>query len=472
MRREQLEQLWGAPVGAGAASLPSSVGLPCTDTRSLEPGALFVPLVGEHHDGHRFLAQAAAAGAVAALVQRDHLPQLGDPAGWPLPAWLVPDTLQAYQDLAGLHRRQLGAAVVAVTGSAGKTTTRELIRALLALRGPVLASSGNENNDIGVPLTLLRAEPGHRAVVVEMGMRGLGEIARLSRCASPDLAVITNIGTAHIGRLGSREAIAQAKCEVVQALNPQGLVVIPAGDPLLEQALAAVWRGAIRRVALSSDPELAGAPAADLLAEVIEGSDGPALRLLRGGDGGRALPLPLAGRHNARNLLLALAVAASLDPLPIPADELATLALDLPAGRSRTEAIAGIEVLDETYNASPEAVLAALDLLAARPGRRFAVLGTMLELGEESLNLHRRVAERAASLGLDGLVIVDGGAEGEVMAAAASALARVARVASVAEALDPLQAWLQPGDQLLLKASRGVALERLLPLLHQALNGG
>lgn len=471
MRREQLEQLWGAPVGAGAASLPSSVGLPCTDTRSLAPGALFVPLVGDHHDGHRFLAEAAAAGAVATLVQHDHLPLLGDPAGWPLPAWLVPDTLQAYQDLAGLHRRQLSAAVVAVTGSAGKTTTRELIRALLALRGPVLASSGNENNDIGVPLTLLRAEPRHRAVVVEMGMRGLGEIARLSRCASPDLAVITNIGTAHIGRLGSREAIAQAKCEVVQALKPRGLVVIPAGDPLLEQALATVWSGAIRRVALSSDPELAGAPAPDLLAEVIEAADGPALRLLRGGAGSE-LPLPLAGRHNARNLLLALAVAASLDPLPIPAAELATLALDLPAGRSRTEAIAGIDVLDETYNASPEAVLAALDLLAARPGRRFAVLGTMLELGEQSLSLHRRVAERAAVLGLDGLVIVDGGAEGAAMAAEASGLARIARVATAAEALAPLQAWLQPGDQLLLKASRGVALERLLPLLRQAFTAG
>ena len=471
MRREQLEQLWGVPVGAGAETLPGSLGLPCTDSRALAPGSLFVPLVGDRHDGHRFLAEAAAAGAVAALVQRDHLPALGDPAGWALPAWLVPDTLQAYQDLAGLHRHQLTAAVVAVTGSAGKTTTRELIRSLLALRGPVLASSGNENNDIGVPLTLLRAESFHRAVVVEMGMRGLGEIARLSRCASPDLAVITNIGTAHIGRLGSREAIAQAKCEVVQALKPEGLVVIPAGDPLLEQTLASVWGGAIRRVALTSDPELAAAPAADLLGEVIDRPEAPALRLVRGGDG-TELRLPLAGRHNARNLLLALAVADRLDPRPITTAEMATLTLDLPGGRSRLEVIGGIEVLDETYNASPEAVLAALDLLSARPGRRFAVLGTMLELGQQSLNLHQRVAERAASLGLDGLVIVDGGAEGARMEAAALGLPRVTRVATAVEALQPLQAWLQPGDQLLLKASRGVAMERLLPLLRQAFKAG
>lgn len=470
MRREQLEQLWGVPIGPGAASLPEAIGLPGTDSRVLQPGALFVPLVGDHHDGHRFLEQAAAAGAVAALVQRDHLSGLGDPSGWPLPAWPVPDTLQAYQDLAGLHRRQLSARVVAVTGSAGKTTTRELIRALLALRGPVLASSGNENNDIGVPLTLLRAGPMHRAVVVEMGMRGLGEISRLSHCAAPDLAVITNIGTAHIGRLGSREAIARAKCEVVHALNPGGVVVIPAGDPLLEQALAQVWGGAVRRVALSSDPdpEAAGCPPADLLGEMSDAVGEASVTLRRGADGA-CHRLPLPGRHNARNLLLALTVAGCLDPRPLTAAETAGLALDLPSGRSRTERIAAIDVLDETYNASPEAVLAALDLLATRAGRRFAVLGTMLELGDQSLPLHRRVAERAAALGLDGLVIVDGAAEGAVMAEAAVGLPRVVRVSSVSEALEPLLAWLQPGDQLLLKASRGVALEQLLPLLRQAL---
>lgn len=469
MRRQQLDQLWGQPVGPGVAALPEQLGLPSTDTRALQPGQLFVPLVGERHDGHRFLAQAAAAGAVAALVQRDHAAGLGDPGIWPLPAWLVEDTLQAYQDLASLHRRQLAVPVVAVTGSAGKTTTRELIRALLALRGPVLASTGNENNDIGVPLTLLRAQADHRAVVVEMGMRGLGEIARLSHCAQPDLAVITNIGTAHIGRLGSREAIATAKCEVVQALRPDGVVVIPAGDSLLEQALALAWKGSVRRVALASDPDpvALGCPPADLLGLELEPQGEAWLEWQRGGDGGRHR-LPLPGRHNARNFLLALAVAGCLDQAPITAAETGGLQLDLPGGRSRIESIGGIAVLDETYNASPEAVLAALDLLASRPGRRFAVLGTMLELGDQSLTLHRRVAARAAALELDGLVIVDGAEEGRAMEAAAAGLSRLLRVATPAEALDPLLAWLRPGDHLLLKASRGVALEQLLPLLRQA----
>jgi UDP-N-acetylmuramoyl-tripeptide--D-alanyl-D-alanine ligase len=366
----------------------------------------------------------------------------------------VPDTLQAYQDLAGLWRQQLEAPVVAVTGSAGKTTTRELIRAALAPLGPVWASSGNENNDIGVPLTLLGASPGQVAVVVEMGMRGLGEIERLSRCARPDVAVITNIGTAHIGRLGSRGAIATAKCEITTGLSADGVVVIPAGDPLLDQALARVWQGRVVRVALDGDGFEAQADRVgrlDALGETLEYA-------------GVTLPVPLEGAHHARNLLLALAVAEELglDPARWQPLEVA-----LPGGRSRRLEIGGVRVLDETYNASPEAVLASLDLLGRQPGRRIAVLGTMLELGDQSLPLHRQVAERARQLNLDGLVIVDGGAEGEAMLAAASGLPRLECVTSAEAAAAPLAEWLEPGDVLLLKGSRGVALERLIPLLER-----
>jgi len=299
--------------------------------------------------------------------------------------------------------------------------------------------------------------------VVEMGMRGLGEIERLSLCAEPDVAVITNIGTAHIGRLGSREAIAQAKTEITAALAPQGLVVIPAGDPLLEAALACGWQGRVRRVALADEVTGfdAALPAADLVGTL---EDGHQLRL----DQGPLLPLPLEGRHNARNFLLALAVAQELG-VPLAEPGATPWAVDVPGGRSRRLQVAGIEVLDETYNASPEAMLAALELLAHQPlapgGRRYAVLGTMLELGEHSLALHRQVAERAKQLQIDGLVIVADGPEGEVMQAAAEGLPRLARVAEPAAAAAPLGVWLCPGDVVLLKASRGVALERLLPLL-------
>ena len=442
---------WGEPRGVRVSVDPATVlGPICTDSRQLAAGQLFVPLVGERFDGHSFLSHAAAVGAQAALVQRDRAAQV--PEG--LLHWLVDDTTAAYQQLALLHRRELSAAVVAVTGSAGKTTTRELIRAALAPLGPVQASSGNENNDIGVPLTLLKAGTEHRAVVVEMGMRGLGEIERLSLAAEPDVAVITNIGTAHIGRLGSREAIAIAKCEITSHLKPDGLLVIPAGDPLLEAAVAEVWSGRVCRVALSDD---LGAADADRIGVLDQGQE----RLLLEG---HSLHLPLPGRHNARNLLLAVAVALELG-VPLPA--LTALEVEVPGGRNRRLERGGITLLDETYNASPEAVLAALDLLAAQPGRRFAVLGTMLELGEQSVALHRRVAERAAALGLDGLVVVSSGDEAAAMAAAAAPLSRLAVVETPEQAVDPLAAWLQRGDVLLLKASRGVALERLIPLLPE-----
>ena len=444
LRIQQLIDLWGEPEGA-VVDTDQPVGRVCTDSRRLGAGDFFVPLVGERFDGHHFLEQLPALGGQGAVVSLDWTAPL--PSG--LLHWRVDDTLAAYQQLALLHRRQLGLPLVAVTGSAGKTTTRELIRAVLAPLGAIQASDGNNNNDIGVPLTVLGAGFDHAALVIEMGMRGPGEIARLSRCAEPDVAVITNIGTAHIGRLGSREAIATAKCEITAALHPQGVVVIPAGDPLLEQALAAVWQGRVLRVRLEDDPDIT----ADLIGAVRND------RLLLDQ---ASIPLPLDGRHNARNLLLALAVGSHLGVDPASA---AQLQVNIPGGRNRRLQQGGLTLLDETYNASPEAVLAALELLADQPGRRFAVLGTMLELGDRSVALHQQVAARAAALKLDGLVLVDGGEEGQAMAEVAAGLDCLSRVGPPEQAAVPLGQWLQAGDVVLLKASRGVALERLIPLL-------
>ncbi len=440
----QLLDAWGTPQG-GSFEPDALVGRVCTDSRQLQAGDFFVPLVGERFDGHHFLAQLPEHKVKAAVVSRSWTEPL--PSG--LLHWRVDDTLLAYQQLALLHRRALGKPLVAVTGSAGKTTTRELIRAALAPLGAIQASEGNNNNDVGVPLTVLGATAVDAALVIEMGMRGPGEIERLSRCTEPDLAVITNIGTAHIGRLGSREAIAAAKCEITAGLHPKGTVVIPAGDPLLESALAAVWSGRVLRVRLADDPEVES----DLVGDV----NGD--QLLIGAD---RLPLQLEGRHNARNLLLAVAVA---DQLGVSRKALQAMQVTVPGGRNRRLQQGGLTLLDETYNASPEAVLAALDLLAAQPGRRFAVLGTMLELGERSLELHQEVAARAVQLGLDGLVLVDGGAEGKAMAEVAAPLPHLQLVSHPEEAAAPLAAWLNSGDVLLLKASRGVALERLIPLL-------
>ena len=440
----QLLDAWGTPQG-GSFEPDALVGRVCTDSRQLQAGDFFVPLVGERFDGHHFLAQLPEHKVQAAVVSRSWTEPL--PSG--LLHWRVDDTLLAYQQLALLHRRALAKPLVAVTGSAGKTTTRELIRAALAPLGAIQASEGNNNNDVGVPLTVLGASAADAALVIEMGMRGPGEIERLSRCTEPDLAVITNIGTAHIGRLGSREAIAAAKCEITAGLHPKGTVVIPAGDPLLDSALAAVWSGRVLRVRLADDPEVES----DLVGDV----NGD--HLLIGAD---RLPLQLEGRHNARNLLLAVAVA---DQLGVSRKALQAMQVTVPGGRNRRLQQGGLTLLDETYNASPEAVLAALELLAAQPGRRFAVLGTMLELGDRSLELHQEVAARAVQLGLDGLVLVDGGAEGKAMAEVAAPLPHLQLVSHPEDAAAPLAAWLNSGDVLLLKASRGVALERLIPLL-------
>ncbi|WP_115132484.1 UDP-N-acetylmuramoyl-tripeptide--D-alanyl-D-alanine ligase [Synechococcus sp. N26] len=440
----QLLDAWGTPQGCSFEP-DALVRRVCTDSRQLQAGDFFVPLVGDRFDGHHFLAQLPEHKVQAAVVSRSWTEPL--PSG--LLHWRVDDTLLAYQQLALLHRRALAKPLVAVTGSAGKTTTRELIRAVLAPLGAIQASEGNNNNDVGVPLTVLGSTAADAALVIEMGMRGPGEIERLSRCTEPDLAVITNIGTAHIGRLGSREAIAAAKCEITAGLHPKGTVVIPAGDPLLESAVAAVWSGRVLRVRLADDPEVES----DLVGDV----NGD--QLLIGAD---RLPLQLEGRHNARNLLLAVAVA---DQLGVSRQALQAMQVTVPGGRNRRLQQGGLTLLDETYNASPEAVLAALDLLAAQPGRRFAVLGTMLELGERSLELHQEVAARAVQLGLDGLVLVDGGEEGKAMAEVAAPLPRLQLVSHPEDAAAPLAAWLNSGDVLLLKASRGVALERLIPLL-------
>ena len=471
LQLSQLVPLWGQPLRAGAGGrlpdLSGPLGPVCTDSRQLQPGSFFIPLRGERFDGHRFLGGAAERGAQAALVARDSVHAVPDG----LLHWRVEDTLAAYQQLATLHRQQLSAAVVAVTGSAGKTTTRELIRSALTPLGDVQSSDSNNNNDIGVPLTLLGAHHGHAAVVVEMGMRGAGEIERLSRCAEPQIAVITNIGTAHIGRLGSRAAIASAKCEITAALSPCGVVVIPSGDVLLEDALSRCWTGRVLRVALEGDTPEAGPDVSGLTSDALPAAD--LVGCFQPEDqslmmDGLRFRCPLEGRHNARNFMLALAVALELE---VPPHTIQALVVDVPGGRNRRLALGGVALLDETYNASPEAVLAALELLAQQPGRRFAVLGTMLELGSRSVELHRRVAQKAVELSLDGLVIVADGEEGDVMEAMAGSLGCFERVQTPEDAARPLAQWLKPGDTVLLKASRGVALERLIPPLQTMLIG-
>lgn len=424
-----------------------------TDTRLLQPGEVFLALRGENFDGHAFLGKAKALGAIAAIVEgssgdKPNADKPETPSDFPL--LQVEDTLKAYQTIGRWWRDQFEIPVIAVTGSVGKTTTKEFIAAVLATQGTVLKTQLNYNNEIGVPKTLLELAADHQYAVIEMGMRAAGEIALLTEIARPTIAVITNVGTAHIGRLGSEAAIAQAKCELLAEMPPASIAILNGDNPLLIETATQVWSGKTLTYGLENG-ELRGEIIADnrLRVEGIE------------------LPLPLPGRHNALNYLAALAVAKVLG---ISWDALKSgLSVQLPEGRARRyEVGSDLVILDETYNAGLESMIAALRLLAETPGtRHFAVLGTMKELGDRSLEFHRQVGTVARDLNLEGLFIFADVEEAAAMASGAAGMALV-EIADITaenarEALAKrLQAFVQPGDRILFKASHSVELNRVV----------
>jgi UDP-N-acetylmuramoyl-tripeptide--D-alanyl-D-alanine ligase len=430
----------------GLADLSKPVEGITTDTRELKPGQVFVALRGEKFDGHDYIDVAIAKGASAVILDTKDFAKYTS-----LHAIYVPNTLQAYQAIAHWWRHQFTNPVIAVTGSVGKTTTKELIAAVLATHGSVLKSQANFNNEIGVPKTLLQIAPEHDYAIIEMGMRGRGEIALLSQLARPDIAVITNVGTAHIGRLGSEAAIAQAKCELLAEMPSAGVAVLNHDNPLLMTTAATIWQGQTVTFGLEGG---------DIRGELV---DADTLRV-----NGMLLPLPLPGRHNALNYLAALTVAQLLG---IRWDGLqGGLSVDLPGGRARRYDLPNqVILLDETYNAGLESMIAALQLLATQRGkRRIAVLGTMKELGARSPEFHQRVGQTVRDLKLDGLLILADEAEALAMAEGAAPLVSE-RFLTQQDLLARLKTLIQPGDCLLFKASRAVALDQVVTQYRQTL---
>ncbi len=456
-----LIELFGEPVFSDDIKLSAPLGTISTDSRTFKKGNFYIPLVGENFDGHDFLDEIFKKGAQAAIVSKNYSGSVPSP----LPHWVVSDTLYAYQQIALLHRRKLNLPVVAITGSVGKTTTRELIRATLSPLGNVVSSRENENNDIGVPKTLLRCSSEDSAIVLEMGMRGLGQIERLSHCSEPDVAVITNIGHAHLGLLGSRDNIARAKSEITSNLKPDGVLIIPFGDHLLEKALKVKWSGRIIRVAIKdysldwvgdNDNSFASKDTKpDYIAQIDIQNN---LIVLKG----NRFFLPLEGRHNAMNYLMALAVA---DELGVPKNNLNKSDLKMPLGRNRLVSCGPFVVLDESYNASPDSVIASLELLRSKPGRHFAVFGTMLELGEDSNSLHEKIVKKAVEFGLEGMVFVSKGDEANFIKNIIKELPFHDIVSTPEQAGKLLLSWLTPGDIVLIKGSRELRLERIIPIL-------
>jgi UDP-N-acetylmuramoyl-tripeptide--D-alanyl-D-alanine ligase len=422
------------------------------DTREPQPGGIFLAVAGEHVDGHDYAGAAVAAGAVAVLGAR--------PTG--VPTIVVADPVAALGRLARHVVGCLHPAVVALTGSQGKTGTKDFLAQLLATAGPTVATRGNRNNEIGVPLTVLQTTPQTRFLAVEMGARGIGHIAELCEIAPPRVAAVLNVGTAHIGEFGSREAIAQAKGEIVEALGPDGSAVLNADDPLVS-AMARRTSARVLTFGERGDVSWSGVELDDL--------GRPSFEL--GYDGSR-VPMRLleAGAHQVANAAAAAAMALSAG---VPWDDVVET---LPTARSLSpwrmalhERADGLVVVNDSYNANPASMVAALDALAAighRGSRRtVAVLGEMLELGASAAADHVEVGEHAAAVGVDVLVTV-GDAAGGIGEGARRTPGWEGSVVSTAgreQAADWLRHNVVARDVVLVKASRGAALEHLADVL-------
>lgn len=423
------------------------------DSREVEPGSLFVAFVGERVDGHDFAEAVVAAGAVAVLASR--------PVG--VPAIVVDDVQTALGALARHVVRRLGATLVALTGSAGKTSTKDLIAQVLQRRAPTVWTPGSLNNEIGLPLTALSATDETRFLVLEMGARGIGHIRYLTDLTPPKVGLVLNVGTAHIGEFGGREQIAQAKGELVEGLPEDGAAILNADDPLV-RAMASRTKAKVILFGESGE--------ADVRAENVRLTDSgqPAFRL-HTPSGASDVTMRLYGEHHVSNALAAAAVAHELG---MSADEIA-VALSEAGTLSRwrmevTERPDGVTVVNDAYNANPESMRAALRALAAmgRGRRTWAVLGKMAELGDEALAEHDAVGRLAVRLNVSKLVAV-GGREASWLQLGAynegSWGEESVHVSDAQAAVDLLRSELRPGDVVLVKASRSVGLESVAQAL-------
>jgi UDP-N-acetylmuramoyl-tripeptide--D-alanyl-D-alanine ligase len=431
-------------------TLPERIAAVGTDSRSLPPASLFVALRGDRFDGHDFVVQAQEQGAAAVMVDRAGADKA---SGLRVPRLVVADTMVALGEMARFARQSLGKKVVGVTGSNGKTTTKEMVAAVLSTRGPVHKTTGNLNNHIGLPLTVLAWPEDTWAGVLEMGMSGLGEIAHLADLVAPDVAVITMVGPAHLQQLGTLENVARAKGELFEHLPAAGVGVVNVDDPLVV-AVSSPLLGARRRLtfgrAAGADVRLVEATSIDAGVRARFEVQGRAVEAL----------LPIPGPHNAMNAAGALAVGLALGVSPL--DAVAGLAnLTVPGGRMRiVRRPGGVSTIDDSYNANPASMIAAFAALASvAEGRRIAVLGDMLELGSTSPDLHRQVGRAAAEAGID-LVLGLGTLAAYIVEGAREGGAEARGFSDMAPLLADLDRVLTEGDFVLVKGSRGMKMER------------
>jgi UDP-N-acetylmuramoyl-tripeptide--D-alanyl-D-alanine ligase len=441
----------GALVGGRLDTVITGVSI---DTRTCRPGDAFFAIRGAHQDGHAFVGHARIRGAACAVTSR--IPT-GLGAEGDFPIVLVDDTTAALQRLGAGHRRRFAIPVIAITGSNGKTTTKELVATVLSVRRRVLKPMSSYNNQWGVPLTLLALEPEHEAAVLELGMNAFGEIAALAQLCQPTVGVVTTIAPAHLEGVGSIEGVQKAKGELVEAIPPEGVVVLNADEPLV-LALAGRARGRVMTYGQADGVDVQ-------LGDVALADGGLAFRLAAG-RATASVRLPLAGRHNAWHAAAAAAVGLALG---VPLDEAAAaLALATAVkGRLVWREAGGVRILDDTYNANPVSVRAALDVLreAPRSGRRWVILGDMLELGAQTEAAHHEVGTWVAGLPVAGFLAVGPAMRWAAEVARTAGCPEVATFASPEGAVAHVLPRLARGDRVLVKGSRGMRMERAVDAL-------
>ena len=443
----QIVQFAGVALSAGDGTVV--INKVSTDSRTIKPGELFVALRGENFEGHDFVEASAKAGATGALVDLNWAGNV--PNNFAL--LRATDTLQAYQTLAANYRQSLAVKVLAITGSNGKTSTKDFAASVLARRFRVTKTEGNFNNHVGLPRTILEATSKDEVAVWEIGMNHPGEIAVLSKIAAPDAAIITNIGVAHIEFMGSREAIAAEKGALAEAIEPQGTVILNADDPF-SAGIAARTRAKV---------VLAGTTGGTVRAiEIRQSAEGSEFTIVEGAHRCRA-QLPVAGSHMVQNALLAVAAGRAFG-LSIEECAAGLVAAPLTKARLQIKEIGGVQFLDDSYNANPDSMKAALRTLVEldAEGKRIAVLGEMRELGTESERGHREVGETAATLGVDQLITIGDAAEVIAEGARTAGLDKVSSARSTGEAARLLGEIAEPGDLVLIKGSRAARTEEVI----------
>ncbi|MEY2575948.1 MAG: UDP-N-acetylmuramoyl-tripeptide--D-alanyl-D-alanine ligase [Verrucomicrobiota bacterium] len=443
----QIAKLAGGSISADDTS--ALVSRISTDSRTLRDGDLFVPLRGDNFDGHKFIEQAAERGAAGAMVEEAWKGKT--PRGFALIR--VADTLVGYQTLAANYRASLPLKVIAITGSNGKTSTKDFVAATLAKKFRVTKTEGNFNNHVGLPQTMLAANREDEIAVWEIGMNHPGEIAALAKLAAPEVAIITNIGIAHIEFMGSQEAIAEEKGALAEAVAATGTLILNADDAFSEEIakrtrakvlLAGIENGAVRAT------------------EISQHSTGSEFTILEGAHRCRA-QLPVPGIHMVQNAMLAIA-AGRVFGLSLEECAVGLASTPLTKARLQIREIDGIQFIDDSYNANPDSMKAALRTLVEldADGRRIAVLGEMGELGSESERGHREVGEAAAALRIDELIAVGAAGAGIASAARNAGLENSVAVDSAEDAAERLGKNAAPGDLILVKGSRSARMERVL----------